>query len=281
MAQWLVKKLSKLMGVSVRTLHHYDDIGLLKPSIRLENGYRLYSEIDLQRLQQILALKFLGFDLAQIKEFLHKKSSAIHNLQLQAVLLRKKADAFVRASCVIEEAIASAQESNTVDWQTIVRITEEYSMMDVMRNTQLAQLVNEDQLTMIVSYFTKVAQDSELLAWHVLHAELMNNLAANVGKKPSGKEGELWVAQYRKYALTMRSFLVKHGAIFNEMSQIIKHIIGDIHTAPLAEKVRYNKLMQEAAYLVGKRYQIEIPVAVETTAEMEAWMKAAVAAFPN
>jgi DNA-binding transcriptional MerR regulator len=58
MAQWYVKDLSKLTGVSVRTLHHYDQVGLLKPSIRQENGYRLYSERDLLKLQQIVALKY-------------------------------------------------------------------------------------------------------------------------------------------------------------------------------------------------------------------------------
>lgn len=47
MAQWYVKELSKLTGVSVQTLHHYDKINLLAPSVRHANGYRLYSERDL------------------------------------------------------------------------------------------------------------------------------------------------------------------------------------------------------------------------------------------
>lgn len=46
MAEWYVKDLSKLTGVSVQTLHHYDRIDLLKPSVRLSNGYRIYSETD-------------------------------------------------------------------------------------------------------------------------------------------------------------------------------------------------------------------------------------------
>ena len=47
MTQWYVNELSKLTKVTVRTLHHYDKIGLLKPSLRRSNGYRLYSEADL------------------------------------------------------------------------------------------------------------------------------------------------------------------------------------------------------------------------------------------
>jgi len=53
MAQWYVKDLSKITQVFVQTRHHYDRIGLLKPSIRLRNNYRLYSEKNLLRLQQI------------------------------------------------------------------------------------------------------------------------------------------------------------------------------------------------------------------------------------
>jgi len=67
MTQWLVKNLSELTGVSVQTLHHYDRINLLKPSLRLTNGYRVYSEEDLLKLQQIIALKFFGFELSQIR----------------------------------------------------------------------------------------------------------------------------------------------------------------------------------------------------------------------
>lgn len=69
MKTWYAKELSKLANVTVRTLHYYDKIDLLKPSIRLENKYRLYSESDLAKLQQIIALKFFGFELNQIKKF--------------------------------------------------------------------------------------------------------------------------------------------------------------------------------------------------------------------
>ena len=57
-------------GVSVRTLHHYDELGLLEPSERSEAGYRLYSEADLGRLQRILFYRELGFDLATIATML-------------------------------------------------------------------------------------------------------------------------------------------------------------------------------------------------------------------
>ena len=67
---YTVKAVSKLAGVSVRTLHHYDEIGLLKPTSHSAAGYRLYKEKDLERLQQVLFFKELGFDLKEIKRIL-------------------------------------------------------------------------------------------------------------------------------------------------------------------------------------------------------------------
>src|SRR6476620_1521247 len=56
-----VGELAKRTGLTVRTLHHYDEIGLLKPS--LHTGYRLYTATDVARLQQVLSLRQLGFSL--------------------------------------------------------------------------------------------------------------------------------------------------------------------------------------------------------------------------
>ena len=66
MKNYGVKALAKLSGVSVRTLHYYDDIGLLKPKHRTEAGYRYYSEQELFRLQQILFYRELDFPLKKI-----------------------------------------------------------------------------------------------------------------------------------------------------------------------------------------------------------------------
>ena len=65
-----VKQVSSLTGVSVRTLHHYDEIGLLKPSKVTEAGYRLYDDASLRRLHTILLLKELQFSLKDIKDIL-------------------------------------------------------------------------------------------------------------------------------------------------------------------------------------------------------------------
>ena len=67
---YTVKKLSELSGVTVRTLHFYEEIGLLKPAYHGSNGYRYYEEKELLQLQQILFFKELGFSLKQIQKVL-------------------------------------------------------------------------------------------------------------------------------------------------------------------------------------------------------------------
>ena len=65
-----VKEVSRITGVSVRTLHHYDAIGLLRPTQVTESGYRLYDDAALQRLQTILFFRELEFPLQEIKDIL-------------------------------------------------------------------------------------------------------------------------------------------------------------------------------------------------------------------
>jgi len=70
MKRYIVKQLADLTGISVRTLHHYDEINLLTPAHRTEAGYRLYGEPELHRLQQILFYRELDFPLKQIAAIL-------------------------------------------------------------------------------------------------------------------------------------------------------------------------------------------------------------------
>lgn len=87
-----VKKLAKMSGVSVRTLHFYDEIGLLKPAYVADNGYRYYEEEQLFRLQQILFFKEFGFELKQIEDIVTQADfdQAQALLAHREVLLSKK-----------------------------------------------------------------------------------------------------------------------------------------------------------------------------------------------
>ena len=87
-----VKDAARLAGVSVRTLHHYDSIGLLKPSGRTDAGYRLYTDDDLLRLQQILIGRALGLSLEEIRRSLDDP-----RFDRKAALLEQKARLSERA----------------------------------------------------------------------------------------------------------------------------------------------------------------------------------------
>lgn len=81
-----VKEVAELVGASIRTLHHYDQIGLLTPKEITDSGYRLYSEENLETLQQILFFKELGFSLKEIKKIINSPS---FNRQEALILQRK------------------------------------------------------------------------------------------------------------------------------------------------------------------------------------------------
>ena len=67
-----VGELAKQTGLTIRTLHHYDEISLLKPSLHTAAGHRLYTAADIARLQQVLSLRQLGFSLEQVRDCLDR-----------------------------------------------------------------------------------------------------------------------------------------------------------------------------------------------------------------
>lgn len=101
-----VKEVAELVGISVRTLHHYDQIGLLKPSETTEAGYRLYSQENIETLQQILFFKELDFPLKEIKTIIHNPSfDRKEALMLQRKMLTEKRDRYDQMIETIDKTI--------------------------------------------------------------------------------------------------------------------------------------------------------------------------------
>ena len=106
---YLIKYVSEISGVSVRTLHHYDEIGLLSPQ-KKENGYRYYSEEDISFLQMILFYKYLGFSLKKIKELLKKEDGEVLNhLKAQIKLMQKEKQKLLTLIETLEKTIESKE----------------------------------------------------------------------------------------------------------------------------------------------------------------------------
>jgi DNA-binding transcriptional MerR regulator len=101
-----VKEVADLVGISVRTLHYYDEIGLLTPEETTESGYRLYSDENLETLQQILFFKELGFPLKKIKEIINSPSFDRHEaLVLQQKMLLEKRKRLDKMIATIEKTL--------------------------------------------------------------------------------------------------------------------------------------------------------------------------------
>ena len=117
-----------LAGVTIRALHHYDRIGLLKP-LRSSSGYRLYSLADLERLEQITALKFLGIPLGEIKTLLESSPLTLgESLDLQRRALTEKRDTITRAIHAIEAAEKLVQSGEVTDAAVLRKIIEVVEM---------------------------------------------------------------------------------------------------------------------------------------------------------
>ncbi|HEX6901349.1 MAG TPA: MerR family transcriptional regulator [Thermoanaerobaculia bacterium] len=128
---WKVGELAKRTGVSVRTLHHYDDLGLLSPSHRSESGYRLYTGPDVQRLQQILSLRTLGFSLDEIKEFLSRPDVTPDRvLQLQIANLKERIGLQQRLCHRLEMIAERWRTDETIPTEEFLQIIEETRMYE-------------------------------------------------------------------------------------------------------------------------------------------------------
>ncbi len=104
--EYTVAELSSLAGISVRTLHHYDEIGLLTPARKDGNGYRLYGEKELLLLQQILFYKELGLKLKEVKSIINAPEfDIISALEIHHKELNKRISRYKNLMCTLENTI--------------------------------------------------------------------------------------------------------------------------------------------------------------------------------
>ena len=133
-----IQQFATLAGVTVRTLRHYDRLGLLSPRHRTESGYRLYRDEDLVELERILVLRYLGLTLRQIGELLSdlaqqpadRRQTLAETLASQASVLRERRDGITRVLRAVENAQTSLSGSGQHDWAPFQSILKEITMQD-------------------------------------------------------------------------------------------------------------------------------------------------------
>jgi MerR family transcriptional regulator, thiopeptide resistance regulator len=117
-------------GVTVRALRLYDRLGLLKPAALTPSGYRLYGEAELERLEQIVALRFVGFSLDQIRELLEGSPRPLAvALRMQREIIASQKRRLESALAAIDEAQQTLAREATADlWSTLRTVIEVFRM---------------------------------------------------------------------------------------------------------------------------------------------------------
>jgi DNA-binding transcriptional MerR regulator len=126
-----VGDLAKQTGLTVRSLHHYDEIGLLRPSLRTETGHRLYGAADVARLQQVISLRQLGFSLEEIRGCLDRADfSPLEVIRLHVARLREQIE-LQRGLCERLEGLAACfQKAGEVSAEAFLQTIEMMSMIE-------------------------------------------------------------------------------------------------------------------------------------------------------
>lgn len=182
-------------GVTVRTLHHYDRLGLLKPSRHTAAGYRLYAERDLARLQQIVTLKFIGFPLKRIKELLASNAFDLASaLRLQREVIEEQRRHLELAIEAIEKAERVMASGARPDWEVFKKIIEVINMQKDME--WVKKYYTEEQLADLSKRGTPEVLERGQREWAALLKEVDAAIAAGID--PASERAQQLAARWEK-----------------------------------------------------------------------------------
>lgn len=118
-----IGEFAKRSGVTVKTLLHYDKIGLLQPSLKTQAGYRIYCDEDFIKLQQIITLKFIGLSLEEIKQLTNEKNQNIENIiSVQTRALEEKKKHIETVINALNKAEKQIQNNSFLEVQQLIDI---------------------------------------------------------------------------------------------------------------------------------------------------------------
>ncbi len=174
---YTVHEFAKLAGVTVRALHHYDRLGLLSPR-RTASRYRAYEAKDLEKLEQIVALKYLGVPLKQIAVVLQREDELPAALRVQRLALEEKYELLGRTIRALREAEGSLASGSAVDSAILKSIIEGIEMQDGV--AVMKRYYSEEAWERYRRYYEEGPSEE----WQKLYAEGQ----ALLGSDPESKE---------------------------------------------------------------------------------------------
>ncbi len=185
------KEFAQKAGVTVRTLHFYDRLGLLVPSARTPSGYRLYTQADLDRLEQILALRFIRFGLDRIKALLSGSPQPLAAaLEMQREIVaeeRRRIDQALQAIERAQDALRSNDDEKR--WKAVHHVIEAFKMKDDHSWTE--KYYSPEDLDKLAATREKLGPQGMQKAqqdWADLIAEV--EAAAKNGEDPAGERAQ-------------------------------------------------------------------------------------------
>ncbi len=194
---YTVKQLSDLAGVSIRTLHYYDEIGLLEPETYGENGYRYYGEEALLRLQQILFFRELDFSLAEIQSILDRPDfDLLRTLQVHRQTLQERALRLERLVQTVDKTILYLKGEAKMSKK------EYYEGFSEEKQKEYEQYVRQRWGDEKVESSTRrwaALTDEEKKAYGARGDALHKALAASMSKGPQHPEVQALIQQYREH----------------------------------------------------------------------------------
>lgn len=214
-----IQEFAALTGVTVKALHHYDSLGLLKPQ-RTAAGYRLYAERDMERLEQIVALKFLGLPLKQIKIVLERAALELPDaLRMQRKALAEKQEMLARAMRAIMDAEKTMENGKPADLAILKRLIEVIGMqndIDAMKQyyseeawvkvrQRYAENPSQEWITMYREVEAALGEDPAGEIAQALAARWMELVEKTTGGDKAVRTGAMkaW-ADYRNWPAAMR-----------------------------------------------------------------------------
>ena len=181
------REFARLTGVTVRALHHYDRLGLLRPR-RSPSGYRLYGDRDLVRLEQIVALKFIGVPLRQIPGLLERGGGPLREaLRAQRRVLEEKRALLGRAIGAIRAAESAIDSGRVPDAALFRKIIEVIEMQDTQ--DWMARYSNDAAKVKIKArqgFWTPELQEQVSRQWMELIGEI--EAAVKAGEDPNSSK---------------------------------------------------------------------------------------------
>ena len=190
-----VQEFAALAGVTVRALHHYDRLGLLKP-VRTEAGYRLYGLRDFERLEQIVALKFLGIPLKQIWTLFHREALALPEaLRMQRRVLEEKRRLLDSAINAIREAEQATRPGERPDSAVLKKIIEVIEMQD---NMDWSKKYYSEEAQAKIEDRKQLWSPENQERWSREWSELFRDVEAALGEDPAGAKAQGLAARWKK-----------------------------------------------------------------------------------